>query len=58
MPYFHINHGSTSYYCPNCDAWFYRSTMSCRVVHMPGDCCHEYEQIAPTPEPKQPKESE
>lgn len=40
-PYFSESYGkAVIYWCPNCEAWFRTGTMSCCVMHSPGDCCH------------------
>ena len=35
-------HGEAVYWCDRCDAWWLASrvSVSCCVMHSPGDCCH------------------
>lgn len=42
-PYFEPTELDPPYYCPNCQAWFQPSHVTCCVYHGPGTCCHIYE---------------
>ncbi len=48
-PYFPRYVENSSYFCPNCKAWYRRSNVSCTVAHSPWSCCHEHETQVPAP---------
>jgi hypothetical protein len=55
-PYFPEEAEIPPYWCPNCKAWYLvpRVTVSCCVLHSPGDCCHMGETRV-DPQPPAPK---
>lgn len=54
MPYFEpITFNTGAYYCPNCKQWYAPDntnySMSCCLLHPPGDCCHMGEHVVEAP---------
>lgn len=51
MPYFPVHSSVVPYRCPGCGGYYYPASVNCLVIHLPGTCCHKYEEPAEPPDP-------